>query len=283
MAERLERVLTTDPGTGVLRHADAGYEEALAAAEEHGLACRCRPASMRDAPAAGRRLLVRDLAQLVTAPADGARAAARRRAARASTSSRTPSCSARTAPSRPPGRCANCERRSTATSRSSTAPASARSRGSSTATRTRASSATASRSSRCAPAGASYEELHAAGGGILSTVRATRDGSGETSSTPPSGGTRTGCSAPARRPSRASPATGSTARPSSPRCGPIACGRRHADLARRPCRAARVRRRGRLPRLRARRGAPRGGAARRGGRRLPRARRVRRRRRRAAT
>jgi urocanate hydratase len=36
-AERLERVLTTDPGTGVLRHADAGYEEAIAAAEEHGL------------------------------------------------------------------------------------------------------------------------------------------------------------------------------------------------------------------------------------------------------
>ncbi|HSS79738.1 MAG TPA: urocanate hydratase [Gaiellaceae bacterium] len=37
MAERLERVLTADPGTGVLRHADAGYGEALAAAEEHGL------------------------------------------------------------------------------------------------------------------------------------------------------------------------------------------------------------------------------------------------------
>ena len=37
MAERLERVLTTDPGSGVLRHADAGYDEALAAAEEHGL------------------------------------------------------------------------------------------------------------------------------------------------------------------------------------------------------------------------------------------------------
>jgi urocanate hydratase len=36
-AERLERVLTTDPGTGVLRHADAGYPEAIAAAEEHGL------------------------------------------------------------------------------------------------------------------------------------------------------------------------------------------------------------------------------------------------------
>jgi urocanate hydratase len=37
MAERLERVLTSDPGTGVLRHADAGYEEAIAAAEEQGL------------------------------------------------------------------------------------------------------------------------------------------------------------------------------------------------------------------------------------------------------
>jgi urocanate hydratase len=36
-AERLERVLTTDPGTGVMRHADAGYPEALAAARADGL------------------------------------------------------------------------------------------------------------------------------------------------------------------------------------------------------------------------------------------------------
>ena len=36
-AERLERVLTTDPGTGVLRHVDAGYGEAAEAAQEHGL------------------------------------------------------------------------------------------------------------------------------------------------------------------------------------------------------------------------------------------------------
>jgi urocanate hydratase len=36
-AERLERVLTTDPGTGVLRHVDAGYDEAKEAAREHGL------------------------------------------------------------------------------------------------------------------------------------------------------------------------------------------------------------------------------------------------------
>jgi urocanate hydratase len=36
-AERLERVLTTDPGTGVMRHADAGYPEAIDAARTHGL------------------------------------------------------------------------------------------------------------------------------------------------------------------------------------------------------------------------------------------------------
>jgi urocanate hydratase len=30
-------VLTADPGLGVLRHADAGYEEAEEAAREHGL------------------------------------------------------------------------------------------------------------------------------------------------------------------------------------------------------------------------------------------------------
>ncbi len=45
MAERLERVLTTDPGTGVLRHADAGYTEALAAADEHGLELPLPPTS----------------------------------------------------------------------------------------------------------------------------------------------------------------------------------------------------------------------------------------------
>jgi urocanate hydratase len=37
MSERLERVLTTDPGTGVLRHVDAGYPEAIAFAAEHGI------------------------------------------------------------------------------------------------------------------------------------------------------------------------------------------------------------------------------------------------------
>ena len=36
-AERLERVLTTDPGMGVVRHADAGYERALEVARERGV------------------------------------------------------------------------------------------------------------------------------------------------------------------------------------------------------------------------------------------------------
>ncbi|MEO1193754.1 MAG: urocanate hydratase [Pseudomonadota bacterium] len=34
---RLERVLTNDPATGVMRHADAGYDEAIACAREQGL------------------------------------------------------------------------------------------------------------------------------------------------------------------------------------------------------------------------------------------------------
>jgi urocanate hydratase len=37
MADRLQRVLTTDPGMGVLRHADAGYETAIDFAAAHGI------------------------------------------------------------------------------------------------------------------------------------------------------------------------------------------------------------------------------------------------------
>jgi urocanate hydratase len=37
MRERIERVLTNDPGLGVARHADAGYESALDTAREHGI------------------------------------------------------------------------------------------------------------------------------------------------------------------------------------------------------------------------------------------------------
>lgn len=36
-ARRLERVLTTDPGLGIVRHADAGYEQAIEAAKRHDI------------------------------------------------------------------------------------------------------------------------------------------------------------------------------------------------------------------------------------------------------
>ncbi len=37
MAKRIERVLTNDPGIGVVRHVDAGYDEAKAFAEKNGV------------------------------------------------------------------------------------------------------------------------------------------------------------------------------------------------------------------------------------------------------
>ena len=36
-AKRIERVLWNDPGTGVMRHADAGYEDAIRVAREQNL------------------------------------------------------------------------------------------------------------------------------------------------------------------------------------------------------------------------------------------------------
>jgi urocanate hydratase len=36
-AQKLERVLTNDPGMGVIRHTDAGYEHAAAVAAERGV------------------------------------------------------------------------------------------------------------------------------------------------------------------------------------------------------------------------------------------------------
>ena len=37
VAKRIERVLTTDPGMGVVRHVDAGYEEAIEFAKQNGV------------------------------------------------------------------------------------------------------------------------------------------------------------------------------------------------------------------------------------------------------
>jgi urocanate hydratase len=36
-AKRIERVLWNDPASGVMRHADAGYDIAVACAKEHGM------------------------------------------------------------------------------------------------------------------------------------------------------------------------------------------------------------------------------------------------------
>ncbi|MFB0545516.1 MAG: urocanate hydratase, partial [Anaerolineae bacterium] len=36
-AVRLERVLTADPWTAIIRHADAGYPQAIEAAKRHGI------------------------------------------------------------------------------------------------------------------------------------------------------------------------------------------------------------------------------------------------------
>src|SRR5579883_2931462 len=43
-ARRLRRVLATDPGIGIVRHADAGYPQAAAAARRHGLVLPMRSA-----------------------------------------------------------------------------------------------------------------------------------------------------------------------------------------------------------------------------------------------
>jgi urocanate hydratase len=47
-AQKLERVLTADPGTGVMRHADAGYERAIAVAQERGIRLPMREGAGRD-------------------------------------------------------------------------------------------------------------------------------------------------------------------------------------------------------------------------------------------
>ena len=39
-SRRLQRVLTADPATGVMRHADAGYDEAIDTAPNAGWMCR---------------------------------------------------------------------------------------------------------------------------------------------------------------------------------------------------------------------------------------------------
>jgi urocanate hydratase len=47
MAKRLNRVLTNDPGIGVARHADAGYEEAVAFARKAEIKIPAAPVTER--------------------------------------------------------------------------------------------------------------------------------------------------------------------------------------------------------------------------------------------
>jgi urocanate hydratase len=53
-AKRIERVLWNDPGTGVMRHADAGYDDAIACAREQGLNLPMVRPDVRPSAAAGR-------------------------------------------------------------------------------------------------------------------------------------------------------------------------------------------------------------------------------------
>jgi len=53
-ARRLERVLTTDPGMGIMRHADAGYGQAIEAAREHGVVIPMPSAARQERAPAGR-------------------------------------------------------------------------------------------------------------------------------------------------------------------------------------------------------------------------------------
>ena len=284
-AERLARVLTADPGTGVMRHADAGYAEALDAARTGGLdlpsvaraaVAQRRPRRRRVSADDARRvsdLLIRDLAQLAT-PA-GAAGPLRGAALRGRGGDRG---RVRPLPRRPvealgpmaelPAGLGDVEELDGRGLAAIPGLVDCHTHACFAGDRVHEFSLRAG--------GASYEELHAAGGGILSTVRATR-AAGEEELVRVTERHRV---VDAR--ARHDDVRGQVGLRPRPRHGARAAaggarGRRDPDVARRAHGAARVRRCRRLPRLRARRGAPGGGAARRGGGRLPRARLVRRR------
>ena len=58
-AQKIERVLTNDPGMGVIRHVDAGYDRAVEVAEERGVRVPMRPRWLRRAGAARLETTVR--------------------------------------------------------------------------------------------------------------------------------------------------------------------------------------------------------------------------------
>ena len=64
-AQKLDRVLTSDPGMGVIRHVDAGYDRAVEVAEERGVRIPMRGMSVREIVTVGDPVL-RERAREVT-------------------------------------------------------------------------------------------------------------------------------------------------------------------------------------------------------------------------
>ena len=251
-AERLERVLTADPGTGVMRHADAGYDEALDAARRRASTCRasrpspgavgrgsgrrtvrrragcptpevCQGRSCRVVPIRPRedpidyarrvtRLLIRDLAQVATPAGAGARSEGRRCATCDVVEDAFVLCAdglvEAVGPMRelPPlaGDVEEIDGRGLA---AIPGLVDCHTHACFGGDRVNEFSLRAG--------GASYEELHAAGGGILSTMRATRAAGRGRAARGASSATAAGCARTGRRRSRPSRATGSTTTPSS--------------------------------------------------------------------
>ncbi len=77
-AQKIERVLVNDPGTGVMRHVDAGYERAAEVAEERGLrvpmserGCPRERATVTGAPATEGSMTLADLHDIGRDPSTG--------------------------------------------------------------------------------------------------------------------------------------------------------------------------------------------------------------------
>ena len=217
-AERLERVLTTDPGHRRAASRRRGLRRgARGRRASTGSSCRCRRRRRVTTAPATPRLLVRDLAQLATPPGRRRAAARRRRSREVEVVEDAyvlceggPIAAVGTMRDLRPldgdveeldgaGLCAipglvDCHTHACFRRRPR--------RGVRAARRRRELRGAARRRRR--------DPLDRPG-----DARRRRGGAARA----PSSVTATGCCAPARRPSRASPATGSTARPSSPRCG----------------------------------------------------------------
>ena len=230
-AERLERVLTTDPGTGVMRHVDAGYAEAIDAAARGGIKHPVRRRTTRD-----RRGCSSATSRSSRRLPGRSRAAARRARSARSRCSRTRTSSARATRSRRSGGCATCRPLD-----GDVVEVDGRGRcaipGLVDCHTHAAFGGDRVEEFSLRAGGASYEELHARGGGILSTVRATRAAGEDGLRAAVERHRGLDAARTARRRSRGSRATGSTATPSSrrsARCATPAASRRGS--ARTPCR-----------------------------------------------